>query len=249
MTRKIFSFLLLIALLFRPSLSLAGNFTGDVAIANNLYIQNKFQPAADAYESLIQKGVNNGYLYYNLGNTYIRLGKIGPAILNYIRAQKLIPRDENLQANLNFAIQQTHDKIPLPPQSTISTFFFWVDDLNLNENIKLALIVNLMFWLILAAWFYYRSDLLKLARNVSFVLLFIVISGTGIKMSLDSNSNTGVVLTKKTEVKSGLDLSNVTLFELHEGALVTITDRRQGWLEIKLNAKQKGWVPENTIGV
>jgi len=248
LTRNVFTFLLLIALLFHPVLTFAENFAGEVAIANDLYTKHKFQAAADTYESLIQKGFNNGYLYYNLGNTYVRMGKFGPAILNYVRAQKLIPRDENLQANLSFAIQQTSDKIPLPPPGTISTFFFWVDDLSLDENIKLALTINLLFWLILTAWFYFRSDFLKNARNVSFVLLFIVILGTGIKLNLDSNSKTGVVLTKQIAVKSGLDLSNVTLFELHEGAIVTITNQQQGWLEIKLNAKQKGWVPQESIG-
>ena len=49
-------------------------------------------------------------------------------------------------------------------------------------------------------------------------------------------------------MKSGLDLSNVTLFELHEGALVTITDERRGWFEVRLNTKQKGWVPKDIIG-
>jgi len=56
------------------------------------------------------------------------------------------------------------------------------------------------------------------------------------------------VLAKKVDVKSGLDLSNVTLFELHEGALVTITAERRGWIEVKLNPKQKGWVRKNIIG-
>ncbi len=69
---------------------------GEVARANDLYSMNKYQEAADTYESIRIKGLNNGYLYYNLGNTYIRLGKTGPAILNYIRAYNFIPRDENL---------------------------------------------------------------------------------------------------------------------------------------------------------
>lgn len=122
MTRNVFTFLLQIALLFHPGLTLAENFTGEVAIANDLYAKNKFQAAADTYESLIQKGFNNGYLYYNLGNTYVRMGKFGPAILNYVRAQKLIPRDENLQANLSFAIQQTSDKLPIPPFFEVKAF-------------------------------------------------------------------------------------------------------------------------------
>ena len=57
-----------------------------------------------------------------------------------------------------------------------------------------------------------------------------------------------VNIAKKVDVKSGFDLSNVTLFELHEGALVTITDERRGWVEVRLDPKQKGWVPKDIIG-
>ena len=132
-------------ILFQPLLGYAKDFMSEVARANELHANNNFQEAADAYESIHEAGLENGYLYYNLGNTYIRLGKNGFAILNYIRALKLIPRYENLQANLNFAIQQTRDKIPLPKQSALNTLFFWVSDLNLSENLKIAFLVNKPF--------------------------------------------------------------------------------------------------------
>jgi tetratricopeptide (TPR) repeat protein len=220
-----------------------------VARANDLYASNNYQQAADSYESLRERGFNSGYMYYNLGNTYIRLGKIGPAILNYIRAQKLIPRDENLQANLNFAIQQTRDKITPPPPDTFATLFFGVNDLNLNENINFAFAINLAFWLALTAWFYFRTDFLRLARNSIFFLLLLAFVAIGVKLNIESNSKTGVVLAKMVSVKSGLDASNITLFELHEGALVNITDKRQGWIEVQLDSKQKGWIPKDSLGV
>ncbi len=226
----------------------AEDFMSEIARANDLYASNNYQQAAESYESLRQRGFNNGYMYYNLGNTYIRLGKTGPAILNYIRAQKLIPRDENLQANLNFAIQQTRDKITLPPLNTLATLFFWVNDLSLNENINFAFAVNLAFWLTLTAWFYFRTDFLRLARNSIFFLLLLAFVAIEVKLHLESNSKTGVVLAKTVAVKSGLDASNITLFELHEGALVNITDERQGWVEVQLDSTQKGWIPRDSLG-
>ena len=196
MNKSIVSFFFLIGLIYHTPTSLAGDFASEIATANDLYAKSKFQQAADSYESLIQRGVNNGYLYYNLGNTYIRLGKIGPAILNYIHAKKLIPRNENLRANLNFAIQQTQDKIPPPAHNALSTFFFWVNDLNMNENINLAIAVNLIFWVILTAWFYFRSEFLRLARNSFLALLLLAFVAIGVKLHLVSNLKIGVVLAK-----------------------------------------------------
>ena len=240
--------MVLIFVLFLSPLGYAKDFMSEVARANDLYANNNYQEAADIYESIHQAGLKNGYLYYNLGNTYIRLGKTGSAILNYIRAYKLIPRDENLQANLNFAIQQTRDKIPLPEQSSLSTLFFWVNDLSLSENLKMIFSANIIFWLTLIAWFYFRSKTFRLIRNLFFYILLFGIVSVIVKLNLEIGSKTGVVIVNKVSVKSGLDSSNATLFELHEGALVKITEERKNWFEIRLNEKQKGWVPMDTLG-
>ena len=248
MNKIIIKFVVLIFMLFQSPLGYAKDFMSEVARANDLYANNNYQEAADIYESIHQAGLKNGYLYYNLGNTYIRLGKTGSAILNYIRAYKLIPRDENLQANLNFAIQKTRDKIPLPEQSSLSTLFFWVNDLSLSENLKMVFSANVIFWLTLIAWFYFRSKTFRLIRNLFFYILLFGIVSVIVKLNLEIGSKTGVVIVKKVSVKSGLDSSNATLFELHEGALVKITEERKNWFEIRLNEKQKGWVPMDTLG-
>ena len=235
-------------MLFQSPFGYAKDFMSELARANDLYANNNYKEAADVYESIHKAGLKNGYLYYNLGNTYIRLGKTGSAILNYIRAYKLIPRDENLQANLNFAIQQTRDKIPLPEQSNLSTLFFWVNDLSLSENLKMVFSANIIFWLTLIAWFYFRSKTFRLIRNLFFYILLFGIVSVIVKLNLEIGSKTGVVIVNKVSVKSGLDSSNATLFELHEGALVKITEERKNWFEIRLNEKQKGWVPMDTLG-
>ena len=220
----------------------------EIIHANDLYSGKQYAESAQAYESLIQKGVRNGYLYYNLGNTYIRTGNTGAAILNYMRARKLIPRDENLEANLRFAIQQTQDKIEPPPLGTLGTIFFWSSDFNLSELINLSMILNFVFWVNLALWLYFRSSFLKVARNALLCLLLLSFISIGVKLNTQSNSKLGVILAKKVEVKSGRAEDAVTLFQLHEGALITITGSHENWLEVRINKEQKGWVPKASIG-
>ena len=88
--------------------------SSQVTLANELYHEKNYQGAADIFEKLIDQGATNGYLYYNLGNTYMRLGKTGSAILNYLQARSFLPRNENLDANLRYAINQTQDRLPPP---------------------------------------------------------------------------------------------------------------------------------------
>ena len=65
--------------------------SSQVTLANELYHEKNYQGAADIFEKLIDQGATNGYLYYNLGNTYMRLGNTGSAILNYVRARSFLP--------------------------------------------------------------------------------------------------------------------------------------------------------------
>ena len=80
MIKKVF--ISLFILLYHIPLVHAEDFMNEIARANNLYASNNYQQAADSYESLRNRGFNNGHMYYNLGNAYIRLGKTGLAILN-----------------------------------------------------------------------------------------------------------------------------------------------------------------------
>ena len=110
--------------------------------ANEFYKEKNYAQAERLYQGLIDKGFQNGHLYYNLGNTHIRLGNTGKAILNYLRAQKFLPRDQDLQANLKYALQDTVDLIEWKGPSLIATFLFWVDDFNLGEHVK-ALVASI----------------------------------------------------------------------------------------------------------
>jgi tetratricopeptide (TPR) repeat protein len=224
----------------------ASDYRNEIVHANNLYSEKQYAKSVDAYESLIQDGVRNGYLFYNLGNAYIRMGKTGPAILNYIRAKNLIPRDENLAANLKFAIQQTQDKIEAPPLGTLNILFFWVNDFSLNELIYFSICLNFIFWGTLALWMFFPY--LKIARNTLLFILILSFVSIVVKIKNDSDLKLGVILSEKVEVKSGRSLDTITLFQLHEGALINIVGKHDDWFEVRLNGKQKGWVPQNSLG-
>jgi len=75
----------------------------DFRAANQLYNAEKFTEAASSYEKIEPK---TAHVYYNLGNAWFRLNRLGPAVLNYERARKLAPRDPDILANLKFAQQR-----------------------------------------------------------------------------------------------------------------------------------------------
>ena len=76
-------------------------------------------------------GIENGKLYYNLGNVYFRMNDIGRAILNYRRAESYIPNDPNLHQNLSYARSRRLDEIEERQKTKVlRTLFFWHYDLS-----------------------------------------------------------------------------------------------------------------------
>ena len=84
------------------------------------YQDGDYQTAREHFEAALQHGKASAALYYNLGNAYYKMDEIGPAILNYERAKKMEPGDEDVEFNLNVAQLQVVDKIPSPE----ADFFF-----------------------------------------------------------------------------------------------------------------------------
>ena len=82
--------------------------------ANNAYREEKYEDAIRDYEQLISSGLRSASIFYNVGNAYLRMGNKGEAILYYERAHRLMPRDEDIQANLAYARSQIVDKIETP---------------------------------------------------------------------------------------------------------------------------------------
>ena len=88
-------------LLGLPPLVAAG--TADFAQANRQFSAGDFAGAAASYEQILAAEGPRAAVFYNLGNSYQRLGKYGYAILAYERARLLTPRDPDLVANLALA--------------------------------------------------------------------------------------------------------------------------------------------------
>jgi len=242
-----------IVFVFMPGLMLPGSAQSDnaqsqIVRANDYYTNSQYKEAASIYQELVDRGNENGYLFYNLGNTYLRLGKTGPSILNYIRAQKLLPRDESLDANLRIAILKTQDQLEPPGRRGWSSVFFWMNTFTKTEQLIFLVIINLLFWIALFFWVIRKTMFWNLARKALMAFLVLSALSTGVKFHLESTTTLGVVLTQTIDVKSAQGVDNVTLFQLHEGSVVAILNSENNWIQIELNDGKRGWAPKQFIG-
>src|SRR4051812_4383220 len=106
---------LIVFILCFPLLIMADDSQSLFNKGNTFYQKEEYDKAIEQYDKLLKQGYESSELYYNLGNSYYKTGNIPSSILNYERALKLSPSDEDIILNLKLANLKIIDKIePLP---------------------------------------------------------------------------------------------------------------------------------------
>ncbi|MBT8364350.1 MAG: hypothetical protein KJP23_06550 [Deltaproteobacteria bacterium] len=214
--------------------------------ANRAYKEDRYQEAIDGYLRLIGNGYVNGHLYYNLGNAYFRSGQLGRAILNYIRAQLLIPRDADLNFNLRYALDQTQDAIS-PGQNYLKQAFFWLADITFRELMWGFAVLNIMFWGILVLRLFVRPEWTYYVFIV--LLIFWLVGGAslGVKWHQLKTDLRAVILAEEVDVLAGPASGDTVLFKLHEGAVIQQERTEDSWSLIRMSDGKRGWVKSDDI--
>jgi len=214
--------------------------------ANRAYKDGRFQNAIDGYQKLAENGYANGHLFYNLANAYLRSGRLGRAILNYKRAQVLIPRDADLSYNLRFALDQTQDAVS-PAQNYLSQAFFWLDAMTLRELLWAFALLNVVFWGILVLRLFSRPEWTYYVFIVLLIFWLVVGASLGVKWRQLQTDHSAVILVPAVDVLAGPEANDTVLFKLHEGTIVQRERTEDGWSLIRLSENKRGWIESGAI--
>ncbi|HSM59345.1 MAG TPA: tetratricopeptide repeat protein, partial [Longimicrobiales bacterium] len=90
--------------------------------------EGQYQAALEAWERIREAGYESAALHFNLGNVHFKLGHLGPAILEYERAERLAPGDQDVAENLRLARSVTADDIEPLPRFWLRAALRWVVD-------------------------------------------------------------------------------------------------------------------------
>ena len=226
--------------------------------ADSAYNKKNFQDALYYYQAAAEKDGVSSDLYYNMGNTYYRLGDLGHAVLNYRRALALDPSNEEARLNLEFVRTKITDK----PE----------DDSTFLRNVHLKIVS----WMSPDAWAWTSMGVFALmigliaiylfapsvnARKVgffgAFVMLFIFIYTLYVAWS-SANAYNGngraVVTAPVTNLRSTPASSNSSadkVVPIHEGTELIILDSLATpddpkvplWYDVKINNTSRAWLP------
>jgi tetratricopeptide (TPR) repeat protein len=221
-------------------------------LGNEANLRGDYAGAAAAYEQLDRQHVVSADLYYNLGVTYFRQGKLGKAIWSFERALVVSPDDEDARFNLlqarKLADQRAHDKLEgaerEPLWSRIVTYV----------GPSTQVVAFCVLYLGCFALLFIRrrtADDSRVAITAGAAIL-----GTGAllagllivgRMNLD-RIPFAVVLPDTVSVKEAADNNFRTSFQVHGGLRVRILEHEQDWARVRLANGLEGFVHAEDVG-
>lgn len=216
------------------------------ATADAAYLNGYYQKAVQIYEQIAPES-NDADIYYNLGNAYYRMDNYPKAILNYRRAQKINPQDEDIAFNLRICQSKITDKFEQP-----QTMFFvtWMQDLIKGKSPSQWGNWGICFFvlsLICFGGYLYGCRLIMKKIGFTFMTLFIglfILIQIFAYIQFNHNQNVKeIVITNVIQSYSSPSLSSQKLRKLNEGTTAIVKETlTKGWLQIELPDKSKVWI-------
>lgn len=224
--------------------------------ADSAYMREQYADAVSLYtQSIVNEGAS-ATTYYNLGNAYYRAGDLGHAVINYERALRVDPSNEDARVNLGFVNERIQDK-PEDDTSYIT---------KVHRNIVASASPNTWAWLALGiflvlmgavAMYIFSGNIV--ARKAGFfggiILLFVLIYAIVIasdSASAISRNDEAVVVVPTTHLNSVPRSAkpNEKVVPIHEGTKIIIVDSvatpddpvSPMWYDIKINNSTMAWV-------
>lgn len=212
--------------------------------AGQSYEKGQYEEAEKIYQKILGEDPN-GAVYYNLGNTYFRLGDKAKAIFSFRKALRYFPMNGDLHYNLQYLRSDTVDKIQDNRGFTLDKASMKIP-LTLEKLFILLAFSAFFFCLLAGIELFKKNEWIKWLKNAAFLLFIFCLPLNMVKYF--DNRPFGVVSVSESNVYSGVGKDNVILFTLHEGSEFWISDMRENsWLQIALSDGKKGWIKSKDV--
>lgn len=225
--------------------------------ANDAYLRGDFAAAAEGYEALISENIEDASVFFNLGNAYFRLSRLGLAIANYERALRLEPGFDDAHENLALAVMRTRQKTGKAlPEPWAQNLLFWHYGVARDTTRLLALVLWVTFWALLMVRQWRAFPYWRGAAAAAAVL---AAAFAGSAWAKAHPAPMAVVIADDTALRYGPSESeqvvaftpegsaDKTAATLFDGDRATVEARANGWARIATVDGKRGWAPESAL--
>jgi tetratricopeptide (TPR) repeat protein len=214
--------------------------------------KDSYRAAVIRFERIVEEAdIQNGKLFYNIGNAHFRLNDLGRAILNYRRAQQFLAGDANLTQNLRYARSRRLDQIEEKQETQVlKTLLFWHYDLSPRTRSALFAAFFAAFW-VLASLRLFFADRVPKAILAACGVIALLLLGSLVQEAASGGHDGGVILAEQVIARKGDGDTYEPSFKepLHAGTEFSLLENRGEWYQVELADGQRCWIPATTAGL
>jgi tetratricopeptide (TPR) repeat protein len=219
--------------------------------ANKFYTAQQYDSAVTYYDKIVSSGMTSPVVYFNLGNAYYRLRKLGMSRLSYEKAARLDPADADIAANIKFLESNLVDRIEEPQRGFIEAVFERLHHI-MPLRVQLWFCLTLLFSIaILCSAALYASGNRRLWLVYASVLIGLILAASGtsmvVKIANAESSSFAILLDPSTDARNEPEGAKI-LFTAHEGTKFQIRKTVEGWSLVSLPSGAAGWVENKSLG-
>lgn len=256
-----FLFLVLLVCVSAASLrangALAESSLADVFEAGNVAAsQGDYQIAITNYRTLVEAGVHDPDVYFNLATSYAQSGDYPRAILNFERALVLRPGDPQTEQNLHAAEraleerraesegEATIHRISSPAEAVYGELA--------EDTLAYALIAAnfILFGCLAWVWVARRRGRWLYALLIASGLCFVFSAiGLGQKAGMFRDGPRAVALEDRVPLREGPYAQAQIRAEARGGDRAVVLDRDADFLKLRVANGLEGWAPASAVGL
>jgi tetratricopeptide (TPR) repeat protein len=257
-TRMLALCLLACALWCIPVRGRAESLTEIFRAGNAALFHGELRGAALCYQRLVDAGVRDPDVYFNLGGAHARLGELGSAIVDFERAARLAPADADIAQALSAARTALGKRrSEQQGEATVQTRPPLVEALvrpyQENTLAVLTLALDLLFFGLLVARRSARAETLRTGLAIAAVSAALLLCITGSALFLKRGGLTegqaAVVLREGADLREGPDPRARARSTAHEGENARALQRDGAFVRVHTVGGQEGWMHTNDVGV
>lgn len=225
--------------------------------ANQAYFEGNYRRALRDYNLLVESGVDDPDVSYNLAVSHGRIGEYGQAIRYFERTLRLRPDDPEAEEGLRAAqgalerrlsTQHANAIVESEPSFGEAVVRGWSEG-------ALAWIVLMLNALVLVGVMVFRftqRETARLALGIAIpllgVCLVIASLGLAIKAGVFRDGEMAIVTAQEGFLREGPDERAVSRGPALEGERAQIVDQQGQWVRVQLGAGRQGWMHEAEVG-
>jgi len=225
--------------------------------ANRASAKGDFEQAIAGYERLLESGVDDPDVSFNLATTHAKAGHFGQAIRHFEHTLLLDPSDDAARRDLEKARKALGQKLAgKTGEAVIETRPPLMEALFSGfRSQTLALALLCAAWLLTLCLFSLdriRGEAARLSLGIAAALSVAVIAisvlGLGVKLDWGRSGERALVIRDEAKLHEGPDQNAQVSQTLREGTPVRVLSREQSFVEVELPGARRGFLSAADVG-